>query len=117
MTIANSRDLEQKKFKKALAQYAKCAREHRATVIRELGLVPTSRKPKLDDHLRAAMKYQIPNSSMSTNPLVSIGKASAVSKTVAEVLALIGLPKRTHNQTGGRKPGSKNRYSSINLGR
>jgi hypothetical protein len=111
------RDRKLRTFRKGLAGYTRLMNEHRDRVLKEGRVDSVPSKRKLGHHLRVAIRYQIPNASLSTNSLTSIGKASATSKTVDEILALIGLDKRTPNPTGGRKPGSKNKYSSIALGR
>jgi hypothetical protein len=117
LTLTNWRDRMLRKFKKALAKYAKLSNEHKSAVMSEGYLISTPSKRKLDHHLRLTIRYQIPNASLSTSTLLSLGKASGVSKSVKETLTLIGLKRRSYKPAGGRKRGSKNKYSSLKLGR
>jgi hypothetical protein len=117
LSFTNWRDRKLRTFKKAIAKYAKLSNEHRSEVLSEGYLVGAPSKRKLDQHLRLTIRYRIPDSSLLTPTLVSIGKASAVSKAINETLKLIGLRVRSAKPTGGRKRGSKNKYSSLKLGR
>lgn len=104
-------------FRKKLLAYVTSVNGQKLEMTKDIDLCRFPTKLKFDKHIRLSINYQIPNASLELNSLTSLGKPSAVTQAIDEILALIDLPRRNPNPTGGRKRGSKNKFSLRSLGR
>src|SRR6185295_5249515 len=117
LTVLNWRPFQIRRLRKKLLEYTASMNEQKSVMMKKRCLSWFPSKPKFEQHIRLAISYQMPTASLQKQSLSSLGQPSAVSKAVDEVLELIDLKKRLPNQTGGRKRGSKNRFSSRALAR
>jgi len=110
------RDHTLKQFGERLDRYLATMNRRKKAAIAKHNLIEIHEKPKLKEHLRHTVRYQIPDRKQNALTLTKIAqrarlRESAISKAINECLILIGLQKRPDTR-GGRKFGSKNSCAS-----